>query len=279
MTITPPPPADLAGLVEAYAVTTAAVLDLADSVTAEQADAPTECPGWTVADQVRHVLTTEQMMQGAPVPDVDVSAHAHVRHEFGAVIEKYLESARGMSVGQVVEELRRVHAERLEALSAPGVTLDTEVPGPFGPTALSTSLGIRVFDIWCHEQDLREALDRPGGLDTPAARVAVARMLAGLPRAIATGAEIPEGTIVELVVRGEVSGRLALRMATDERGRARGIPLEDGDRPTEATRIVLTTREFARRAAGRWPVEQLSPEVTGDEGVAARVLLALPVTP
>ena len=99
---------------------------------------------------------------------------------------------------------------------------------------------MRVFDIWCHEQDLREALGVPGGLDTAAAALSVSRGLMGLPRKIAQAGLLADGT---------------------------------------AARVALDTRAFMRRIAGRWPVDQLGAEISGDASLAAQVLEAMVVTP
>ena len=101
---------------DAAGVATATYDDMIAALTAltpAQWSAQTECPGWTVTDQVRHVLTTEQMMQGAPVPDVDVSAHAHVRHREAA--RRTLQQAHaqvGFQLADAPAQARLGNAER-----------------------------------------------------------------------------------------------------------------------------------------------------------------------
>lgn len=322
MTITPPPPTDLPGLIEAYAATTGAVLELASAVTGEAAERETDCPGWTVLDQVRHVLSVEGLLLGESIPQVDVSRYAHVRSEFGGLIEMLVEGRRALGVDEVVAQLRSVVERRLAVLRDPALTVSTPSFGPLGPAPLGEVLTLRVFDIWCHEQDVREALGVPGGfagasaaspsaaasvgasaavasVTAPAAAsVAIGRALSGVPRALARGAGLAAGDVVRLVVSGPVAVDYAVTMVAGPDGRLRGMPLGSGgegsadegvggsvavpgasEGPEPTVTIGLTTREFTRRVAGRWPVSRLAPTVVGDAAVAARVLEALVVTP
>jgi len=278
VTITPPPPTSLAGLVEAYADTTAAAVRLGAQAAPEAAGLPTDCPGWTVLDQLRHIVSIEGMLLGDPLPDVDVSGRAHVRSAFGEVIEKYLEGHRARTLTEVVEDLRQVRDQRLAVLSAPGLTLESETVGPFGQTTLGALVGLRCFDIWCHEQDLREALDVPGGMDTPAAANAVSRMLHGLPKVLSAGA-LAEGEVVVLDIVGPVQASFAVTVRADEAGRLRGHVVDAAAVPSAATRIGLSARAFTRRAAGRWALDRVDAVVDGDDALAERVLQALDVTP
>lgn len=303
MTITPPLPTDLPGLIEAYAATTGAVLELASSVTGEAAERETDCPGWTVLDQVRHVLSVEGLLLGESIPQVDVSRYAHVRSEFGGLIEMLVEGRRALGVDDVVAQLRSVVERRLAVLRDPALTVSTPSFGPLGPAPLGEVLTLRVFDIWCHEQDVREALGVPGGfagasVGASAASAAIGRALSGVPRALARGAGLAAGDVVRLVVSGPVAVDYAVTMVAGPDGRLRGMPLGSGvggscaegvggsvagagasEGPEPTVTIGLTTREFTRRVAGRWPVSRLAPTVVGDAAVAARVLEALVVTP
>ena len=278
MTITPPPPTDLSGLVEAFAQTTGAVLDLAGGLDESQAGLATECPGWTVLDQVRHVASIEALILGEPVPDHDVSSHAHVRNDFGVIIEKYLEGRRARSLQDVVDELTEVRERRLADLGAPDQTLESPSASPFGPATHGDVLPMRVFDIWCHEQDLREALGVPGGLDTAAAALSVSRGLMGLPRKIAQAGLLADGRRVVIEVTGPVATTFTVSVATNEAGKAIGKASAGADDGT-AARVALDTRAFMRRIAGRWPVDQLAAEISGDASLAAQVLEAMVVTP
>lgn len=282
MTLHPPAPTAFAETVDAWAQTVRSVADLGRALRPEHAGLATDCPGWTVADQIAHVASAEAGIAGEAVPDLDVSSHAHVRHEMGAWVERYLESRRGRQLEDVLDELEWRLEERLAVYRAEGVTGTEEVTGPFGPTTLAELVAVRTFDIWMHEQDIREALERPGGLDTPAAALSVARLFAALPRVVAKAAGVEPGNAVVLDLTGPTVGRAGARVEEQD-GRAVGIPLFTGDAEEHpdvvTTSLVMSTRVAMRLAGGRRAPEDLPVTVHGDEDVARRVLAALPITP
>ena len=282
MPLHPPAPTGFAETVDAWALTVRTVVDLGRTMRPEHASLATDCPGWTVADQIAHVASTEARVAGEPVPDVDVSEHAHVRHEFGALMEKGVQARRGRPIEEVLDELEWRLEERLGAYRADGVTGEEEVVGPLGPTRLADLVAIRTFDVWMHEQDIREALERPGGLDTPAAATSVAFLFAALPRIVARDAGIEPGNAVVLELTGPTVGRAGARVEEHD-GKAVGIPLFSGE-PEEHPDVVTTslsasTRVAMRLAGGRAAPDDVHLQVTGDEDVARRVAAALVMTP
>ncbi|MGG5259282.1 maleylpyruvate isomerase family mycothiol-dependent enzyme [Phycicoccus avicenniae] len=282
MSLHPPAPTDFAGTVEAWAQTVRTVTDLGRALRPGDAERPTDCPGWTVADQLAHVLGGEAMVAGDPDPDVDVSGYSYLRHDFGTRHERFVEARRGRTPGDLVEELDWRLEERLAAYRAEGVTGEEPVTGPFGPTTLGELVGIRTFDVWMHEQDLREALERPGGLDTPAAALSVSRLFAVLPRVVARDAQVGPGNAVVLDLTGPTVGRAGVRVE-EQSGRAVGVPLfsgEDVEHPdVVTTSLSMSTRVAMRLAGGRRSPDDLPVTVHGDDAVAARVLPALAITP
>lgn len=282
MSLHPPAPNDLGEVVEAYVQTVHNVIDLGRTMRPDDAARPTDCPGWTVLDQIAHIASTEAMVAGEPEPDVDVSHHAHVRHAFGARIERYVESRRGRDVEEVLDELEERLVERLALYRSGTEWAAREVEGPFGPTALGGLLAIRTFDIWMHEQDVREALERPGGLDTGAAALAVSRIFAALPRIVAKDAGIEPGNAVVLDLTGPIVGRAGARVE-DHDGTTRGIALFTGDAEEHAdvvtTSLTLSTRVATRLAGGRRAPEDVHVVVHGDDDVARRVMAAMAITP
>lgn len=282
MPVHPPAPSDAGELVDAYAHTVRCVLDLGRTIRPRDAALPTDCPGWTVLDQVAHVASTEAMVAGEPVPDVDVSGHSHVRHEFGERIEKYLESRRGRSLEEVLDELEERLDERLGVYRSDAEWAAHEVDGPFGRTTLGRLLGVRVFDIWMHEQDIREAVGRPGGLDSPAAAHSIAQLFAALPRIVARDAGVQPGNAVVLDLTGPTVGRAGARVEEHD-GKAVGVPLFTGEAEEHpdvvTTSLTMSTRVAGRLAGGRRAPEELHVVVHGDEEVARKVLQHLAVTP
>jgi hypothetical protein len=182
----------------------------------------------------------------------------------------------------VLDELEERLEERLGVYRSGTEWAARPVQGPFGATTAGDLLGVRVFDIWMHEQDIREALDRPGGLDTGAAAHTVSRLFAALPRIVAKEAAIEPGNAVVLDLTGPTTGRAGARVEEHD-GRATGIPLFTGGADEHpdvvTTSLTMSTRVAARLAGGRRDPSDLHVVVHGDEDVARRVLAALTITP
>ena len=284
MPLNPAAPDDLDGLVEAYRQTVQAVIELGRACGDREFELPTACPGWSVKDQIAHVVSLEQFMHSGHQPAVRVPEYRHVRNDLGHFTEKGVELRRGMRGSKVVDELETVLANRLEQLGQPGLTLEDEVRTPMGPKSRRESLRIRIMDIWTHEQDIRQALGRPGDLDSGAAAVFMDMLVEALPRLVARSAAIPPGNVVVLEVTGPVLGRAGVWVEDGEDGRPRGIPLfsgvaHDGDPTDVFTTITLSTDAVTRRAAGRGTLEDIHFTVAGDEAVGRKVLENLAFTP
>ncbi len=283
----PAAPSDLSGLVDAYGAVVRAVIDLGRSMRPEDFERPTDCPGWTVQDCIAHVVALEAWLGGEPLPAVEVPAYEHIRSDVGRFTEIGVEYRRGRPGEAVVDELEEVLALRQSQLYAGDLTADSVIDGPFGPAPAGSVVGLRIFDIWTHEQDVREALGRPGDLDSAAASVAMERIERGMPKAVARSAGIAPGHTVIIDVTGPVVGRVGVRVVEQE-GRPLGVPLFTGEASAgdggaggegTTTSIALSTSAFARRAAGRGDVDAVHWSVQGDEDVARRVLEAMVVTP
>ncbi|WP_193315283.1 maleylpyruvate isomerase family mycothiol-dependent enzyme [Nostocoides sp. F2B08] len=277
--VSPAPPMDLAGLATAYEQTARAVLALGRGCPPERAGDPTPCPGWDVFAQVAHVESLESMFLGEPPPQVDIGRPEHVRSDMGGFIEQLVESRRGMSLADLCDRLESAIDRRVRHWRTSGLTLEAREPGPFGMSTVGDVLSIRCFDIWTHEQDLRETLGEPGGLDSPAASIAMSRLYAALGRVVVrAGVPVGESVVVEL--SGPVTGRQGARVAEVD-GRLRGV-LEDVS--DEDARCVLTlgTREMGRLGAGRVPMGEAGGfpwTATGDLGTAAALVAHFAVTP
>jgi uncharacterized protein (TIGR03083 family) len=284
MPLHPAAPEDLSGRVAAYQQTTQAIVDLGRSCSDVDFALPTACPGWTVKDQVSHVVGLESWLQTGDVPRVELPDYRHVRSEAGEFLERSVELRRPMLGAKVVDELETLAAQRVEQFSAPGVTLDTIVRGAWGPAPLRESLPTRILDIWTHEQDIRQALGRPGDLDSGGAVVFMHQLFASLPKLVARNAGIEPGNVVIIESTGPVMGRAGVWVEASDDGKPRGIPLftgiaHDGDPDDVFTTITLSTEALTRRAAGRGSVEDIHYTVHGDESVAHRVLEHLVFVP
>ncbi len=299
MPVQPPPPATLVDLVAAYAQTAQAVLELGRSCRAEDFARHTECPGWTVQDQLSHVTALEALFAGEPEPPVELPELAHVGSDLARFMERGVHARRSWTGSEVVAELADLLPRRLATLADPSLTLDSVIDSTIGARPAGAFLALRVRDIWCHEQDLRVALGRPLALSTPGASHFTAGVLAAVPAILAREVHAPVGTSVAVEVTGPVSGTVFARVEAGRGGIPRGVEVAPGDvasaevapgdvasaesasvdfSRTDAT-ITLSTEAFTRRGAGRRSVQDTPHTATGDLDLARAVLAHLAVTP
>jgi len=271
-------PQHLHNLVEVFAQTTQAVLELARACSEVDLAQPTECPGWTVHDQIAHVTGVEALLGGHKDPRVEMPHYEHIRNDLGKKVEYAVEVRRGRTGAELVAELEHVQAERLSTLRDPTLTDTSIIAGPLGPDQAATVMVLRIFDVWTHEQDIRSALERPGDLDSPAAALCVSSVMDRLPKLVAKVAALEPGHPVVIDVTGPVVARLAVEVELDEQGRPRGHTISGQLLDPPSTTISLSTEAFTRRAAGRRSVGGTAYHVVGDDAIARRVLEALVLT-
>ena len=187
-------------LQEVWADVGAVCADLTD----EQWQLPTDCPGWSVQDQVAHMIGTEMMLLGEDPPLADIGHAPHVRNDIGKFNEQWVVLYRNRSGADTLADFRRVTGRRLDALRAlPAAKWDEEGFTPEGPGPYRQFMAIRVFDCWYHDQDIREALDRPGFLEGDVADLALGRIpTKALPYVVGKKAGAPQGATVVFDVTG-----------------------------------------------------------------------------
>jgi uncharacterized protein (TIGR03083 family) len=209
---------------------------------------PTDCPGWTVKDNVAHMIGTERMLMGEQpeVPAGGAGDAEYVRNDIGRANEQWVASYRAKPGAEVLAAFEAVTARRLEQLRAlTPEEWDAEGFTPEGPGPYRQFMAIRVFDCWFHEQDIREALDRPGHLDGPVADLSIARVERGLPYAVGKKAGAPQGSTIVFEVAGDPP--VVVPIAVE--GRAAVLDAVPAD-PT--VRVKTDRRTYARLAGGRW---------------------------
>lgn len=298
MPVHPSPPSDVPGLIEAYRQTLTSFAAVCDGLSETDWDSPTACPGWTARDHLAHVVHHEDYLSGSDHP-AGASAQPgdtpeHVVNDFGAWNEEGIRALREREPADLVAELRGLIELRSAQMYDPDLTLETPVRSVMGEMLeFGPLLALRLSDVWNHEQDLREVVNRPGSLDSPGASQFVTFVLDSLPRVVVRRVRPEPGTVVILESTGPVLGRAGVRVGTDADGELVGHVLFTGhvesedthpivheaDEQESTTTISLSTHELTRRAAGRRSTEETAYQVVGDEGLARRVLDALTVTP
>lgn len=267
----------LQAYVDTWAVAVEDVVTLLLSLRDEDWSRPTDCPGWDVRAVAAHLAHLESELAGNPQDQVEVPALAHVTSSMGAYTERGPIARRDWSPAAVVDELAASAAIRLAALRADPPT-DGSVRAPVTPGDIAwtwdTLLSNRALDVWMHEQDIRRAVGRPGGLDTPAARHTVGVFARGLGFVVGKRVAPPAGTSVVLDVTGAQRVHLAVEVGADGRATALG---EDPAEPTVTLR--MDTETYVVLCGGRRPSSDLDIEVGGDGALGRRVLDAMAVTP
>src|SRR5262245_25388760 len=95
------------------------VAGLAADLTDEQWSLPTDCPGWSVHDNVAHMIGTERLLLGEQPPAVGTEA-AHVRNDIGKANEAWIATYADFTGPDLLAEFRAVTARRLDALRSLG---------------------------------------------------------------------------------------------------------------------------------------------------------------
>ncbi len=191
-------------------------------------DRPTECPGWSVRDQVAHLIGTERFLLGdAEVEPLD-SVPDYVHNPIGEANEAWVVSRRARPGDEVLAEFHDVTGRRLAQMAEmPTERFDEVGWSPAGQVPYREFMSVRAFDCFVHEQDIRRALDRPGGRGGSGESVTLDRVAMAMGFVVGRKVGPPEGTTVVFEVTGPDPRTLALVI---EHGRA-VAPAELAGRP------------------------------------------------
>lgn len=257
--------------IELLASTWAALIDLADSLDPAEFDRPSCLAGWTVKDQLSHVLATELMLLGEETPVVGRTDWPHVRNDIGRVNETWVESMRADSPDSIIERLRDATARRLDALRAmTQAEFDESSWTPAGPNqTYGRFMRIRHYDSYMHETDIRDAVGAPLREDVATIEFCLSEPAGALGYIVAKRAGVPQGSVVDI----ELVGAAAHHWWIDVADRARVSETDDG-RGSDAG-ISLDASMFLRLTGGRisgrtW--RSRTVELRGDEGLAGQLV-------
>ena len=236
---------------------------------------PTECPGWDVKDQLSHLIGIEQAIVGEPVPEWNEPLGEHVKNEFAATNERFVAVRRALPGAAVRAEFVEVTGTRLAQLDALTAAEWAETGwSPVGEVSRVEFMTVRVYDSWVHEQDVRLALDRPGGSGNTASDISLDRVQGAMPYVVGKKAECADGTAVRFVIAGPKDDARAFTIAVED-GRARAI----GDDVAPTVTLSLSSIDFVRLGCGRVTAAQVEAAggvgVEGDARAAQAVLGAM----
>ena len=237
----------------------------------EQWAMPTECPGWSVQDQVSHLVGSECRLLGRPAPAHEPADISHVQNEVGQSNEVLVDYRRQFSGADVLAEFREITAERLGVLRGMSeADFAAETPNPLGSGPYTDLLAIRIYDAWVHEQDMRRTLGIPGHLSGPVARHAYGRTEMAMPFVVGRKVRPDDGTTVVFEITGDVGGTIALNM---DGGRAHRM---DDAPASPAVGLTMDLTAFNALGTGRWTAERAlaggSVAIDGDQALGERIV-------
>jgi uncharacterized protein (TIGR03083 family) len=236
---------------------------LCSTLSDEEWARPTGCPGWSVQDNISHLIDYEARALGRPAPDHTPADVSHTKNPLGANNEVGVDYRRALRGVDVLEEFREVTAARLAQLhDLRPEDLGREVVTPAGPGTLADALRLRVMDTWSHEQDIRRALQRPGHVEGPAAEEAVGFFAAFLPIIVGKRAGAPDGATVAIEIGS--CHRTTLEMVD-----GRAVEVERRPEPTVSLTMPATT--FAALVGARSDVPD-DVEIIGDEALGKAIV-------
>ncbi len=267
--MTDDPALDKSRVLPAYLEQYAALSELIDELGDNDWHRPTALPGWDVQAVVSHLMGTELMLLDEKPPAGELpDAHdrAHVHNDIAARNEAWVDSFAADSPDQMRERWRDIVQRRTSAMEAMS-DAQWHAPSwtPIGEGTLSRFMRIRVFDLWLHEQDIRDAVGKPGHETGKAVDVALDEISLALGFLIGRKAAAPDGSAVTIALPD--AGR-TFHIVVD--GRASVVDQLDRE-PT--TQLQMPTAAFARLTGGRGEVEPLLGDVliTGDRALGERI--------
>jgi uncharacterized protein (TIGR03083 family) len=267
----------LAGYVEAWRLAVADTVALLRSLDDEAWGRPTDLAGWDVRAVAAHLAHLESELAGNPQRPVEVPELEHIASAMGRYTEMGPIARAGWSTTQIVDELEQAASVRLAQLRAApptdGRAAPAITPGGIGWDT-ETLLSNRPIDVWMHQQDVRRAVGRAGGLDAPAAAHTVRVFARGFGFVVGKRVAPPAGTTAVLDVTGPQQAHAAVLV--DDDGRAQPV---HSDPVGANVTLRMGTEAFVLLAGGRRAPSVVPVEVLGDRELGDRILAAMAVTP
>lgn len=251
-----------------------AIRELVSTFDEEDWGTQTPCPGWSSRDIIAHIIGTESMLAGEQTPPTGGETPSFVRNQIGELNQAWIEHFRHVGTAELLDRFDAITGSRAATLRAMSdADFHAESWTPEGKGTYAKFMRIRIFDCWMHEQDLRDAVSSPGGMESPAATIAVEEMIGKLGYIVGKRASAPEGSTLTLRLTGAAGRTVSVVVE----GRARLVD-EAPAEPTVA--LAMPAGVFARLYGGRVAPADVSNDIRidGDGELAQRVLSELAVT-
>jgi len=250
----------------------ASLSELGSQLTEAQWKLPTDCPGWSVQDNLSHIVAYENAESGGARTTHQAPKVDYVRNPIGEANENEIDSRRSLTGAQVLQEWNEVSARRLNLLRTADESYFTkEVMTPTGPGTTADFLHIRVLDCWVHEQDMRRAVGKPGHLSGPAAEHTIDRLIRTIPIVSGKRAGTPDGASVVIDITGGVQRHI---VCTVTGGRA---AVTDVEPEAPLARLTMDVETFLILATGRRAPETTldAVELAGDITLGNKIVASL----
>jgi uncharacterized protein (TIGR03083 family) len=258
--------------IDKLALCFASLSELGSQLSEAQWKFPTDCPGWSVQDNLSHIVAYESAESGGARTSHQAPKFDYVRNPIGEANENEIDSRRTLTGAQVLSEWNEVASRRLNFLRTAGESYFTkEVMTPTGPGTTADFLHIRVLDCWVHEQDMRRAVGIPGHLSGAAAEHTIDRLIRTVPIVVGKRAATPDGQSVVIDITGGVRRHIVCTIVD---GRA-ALVKEEPEAPL--SRVTMNSETFLVLATGRRTDQQVADKITysGDVEHGHKVTSAL----
>lgn len=258
--------------IDKLALCFASLTELGSQLTETQWKLPTDCPGWSVQDNLSHIVAYENAESGGARTLHQAPKFDYVRNPIGEANENEIDIRRSLTGAQVLDEWKEVAERRLNFLRTADESYFTkEVMTPTGPGTTADFLHIRVLDCWVHEQDMRRAVGMPGHLSGPAAEHTIDRLIRTVPIVVGKRAATPDGQSVVIDITGGVQRHI---VCTIVGGRA-ALVIDEPEAPL--SKITVDSATFLALATGRQTDQQLASKIaySGDVDHGRKVTRAL----
>jgi uncharacterized protein (TIGR03083 family) len=259
---------------ELFAPTREALLGLLDSLTPEEWHATTVVSGWTVKDIAGHLLKGElgilaRRRDGYAMPGLSIQSWDDLVAFINTLNRTWIEAARMLSPRMICDLLRWAAPQAEEYFAsldpdATGVPVDWVSPGP-APNWLD--LAREYTERWHHQQQIREAVGKPGLKEARYLAPVLDAFVRALPRTFSS-VKGRLGKQVKLTIAGEAGGTWCLLREESSEWR---LYLGAGDSPT--TEVTMDQDDAWRLfTKGLKPEEaRQRAQITGDSALAAKL--------
>lgn len=246
-----------ARMVDIWESSARSLIGVLDGLSESEWSLPTGCPGWSVKDIAAHIVGLERILLGEPAAS----------SQFQEIIDSGVEERKAVPGAEISEELREViDAAHVLLTNSTG---EEEIEWLGRTVPRHKVMERRIIDIWIHEQDLRAALGKSGGLESAGALFVYSSMSAAFARVLSS-ASLPAATF-SIVTTGE--GAFSMHYIIDGEG---NVMLGEN---LGATVLKMTTENWVALIAGRTNARPDDVQITGDQELGKQIVERMGITP